>query len=101
MEETRTYLLRLYDADLASFTLSRDERGAVRCVGAECDESRRELLPFRMSGDPASFERWIEGRTISRNRTFASRIVRQYGIRFDDAMQMLDACNGLSLNDAY
>ncbi|WP_101722282.1 HipA family kinase [Eggerthella timonensis] len=101
MNETRTYLLRLYDDDLASFTLARDERGAVRCVGAECDESRRGLLPFRMSGDAASFERWIEGRTISKNRTFASRIVRQYGIRFDDAMQMLDACNGLSLNDAY
>lgn len=27
--------------------------------------------------------------------------MRQYGIRFDDAMQMLDACNALSLNDAY
>lgn len=101
MEETRTYLLRLYDDDLASFALSRDERGTVRCVGSECDESRRGLLPFRMSGDAASFERWIEGRTISRNRTFASRIVRQYGIRFDDTIQVLDACNGLSLNDAY
>lgn len=101
MEETRTYLLKLYDDDLASFTLVRDASGAVRCASAECDESKRGLLPFRVTGDAASFERWIESRTLSKNRTFASRIVRQYGIRFDDAMQMLDACNGLSLNDAY
>lgn len=101
MEETRTYLLKLYDDDLASFTLVRDASGAVRCASAECDESKRGLLPFRVTGDAASFERWIEARTLSKNRTFASRIVRQYGIRFDDAMQMLDACNGLSLNDAY
>ena len=30
MEETRTYLLKLYDDDLASFTLVRDASGAVR-----------------------------------------------------------------------
>ena len=101
MEETRTYLLKLYDDDLASFTLARDARGVVSCVGAECDEVRRGLLPFRVTGDAASFERWIRARSLSKNRTFASRIARQYGIRFDDTMQMLDACYGLSLNDAY
>ena len=92
MNEVRTYSLKLYDDDLASFRLSRDERGMVRCGAAEVDGARRGLLPFRMTGDPSSFERWIEVRTISKNRTFASCIVRQYGIHFDDAMQMLDAC---------
>ena len=65
MEETRTYLLKLYDDDLASFTLVRDASGAVRCASAECDESKRGLLPFRVTGDAASFERWIEARTLS------------------------------------
>ena len=51
MEETRTYLLKLYDDDLASFTLVRDASGAVRCASAECDESKRGLLPFRVTGD--------------------------------------------------
>lgn len=63
MNETRTYVLKLYDDDLASFTLSRDERGMVRCVAAEVDGTRRGLLPFRVTGDPSSFERWIEART--------------------------------------
>lgn len=101
MNEVRTYRLKLYDDDLASFTMTRDERGAVLCISAECNESCRELLPFQMNGDASSIERWVEARTISKNRTYASRIMRQYGIRFDDAIQMLDACNGLSLNDAY
>lgn len=93
--------MKLYDDDLMSFTLVRDERGEVRCSQAECVEQRRALLPFRVRGDSASLEQWLRNRTISKNRTFASRIVRQYGIRFDDTMQLLDACNGLSLNDAY
>lgn len=101
MEELRAYQLKLYDDNLMSFTLVRDERGEVRCSSAECIEHRQGLLPFRVAGDVSSLERWLKNRTISKNRTFASRIVRQYGIRFDDTIQLLDACNGLSLNDAY
>ncbi len=54
-----------------------------------------------MAGEPASVDRWIRARTISKNRTYASRIVRQYGIHLDDPIQILDVCNALSLNDAY
>lgn len=99
MEESRTYSLKLYDAVIATFRLVRDERGVVSCVS--CDAPCTDLLPFGVDGTPASFERWARSRTISRNRTFASRIVRQYGIRLGDPIQTFDACAGLSLNDAY
>ncbi|WP_232050829.1 hypothetical protein [Arabiibacter massiliensis] len=101
MDEARTYRLKLFDVDVAWFTLARDARTGARCMNAEVDEGKRHLLPFRMTGEPASVERWIRARTISKNRTYASRIVRQYGIHLDDPIQILDACNALSLNDAY
>ena len=47
-----------------------------------------------------SFECWIEARTISKSRTFASHIVRQCGMHFNDSIQVFDAFMTLSLNDA-
>ena len=101
MDEARTYRLKLFDADVARFTLARDARTGARCTNIEVDKEKRHLLPFRMAGEPASVDRWIRARTISKNRTYASRIVRQYGIHLDDPIQILDVCNALSLNDAY
>lgn len=101
MDEVRTYRLKLFDADVVRFTLTRDARAGARCTNIEVEEGKRHLLPFRMTSDVTSMDRWIRARTISRNRTYASRIVRQYGIHLDDPIQILDACNALSLNDAY
>jgi hypothetical protein len=93
------YELRLYDTPLLSFELSVGAVGyAVRItnVGAQ-----RNLLPFAMEITGDGVLKWLNQRTIPKNRAYVHSILNTMGLSLRDTKGLIDICKGLSLNDSF
>jgi hypothetical protein len=93
------YELRLYDAPLLSFKLSNG--GPVYTVKITHITEQKHLLPLGMELTGEGVLKWLNRRTIPKNRAYVHNILNTMGLSLRDTRGIIDICKGLSLNDSY
>ncbi len=93
------YQLKLYDEVLMEFSMARSP--AFRIEVLSVNEDRRHLLPLDLETTPEGIERWLEHRSIPKNRDLVADILGALDLELNDLKGIVDICYGLSLNDSY
>ena len=94
------YILKQFDNDLLYFTMENtDNELKVHITGV--NENMRSLIPLDMELNDKALKRWLEKRTIPRNRAYVSNFLSRLGLNEKDTKGIIDICQGLSLNDSY
>ena len=93
------YSLRLFDEELVTFTLKRDI-GLTASI-EEVNEGKKELFPLDLELTDDGIVRWLEHRSIPKNRAFVGEILTSLGLDVNDLKGLVDVGKALSLNDSY
>lgn len=94
-----TYQLKLYDEVLMEFSIARVPEFRIEVISV--NEERRHLLPLDLETTPEGIEKWLEHRSIPKNRDLVADILGALDLSIDDLKGIIDICFGLSLNDSY
>ena len=97
--DTSVYSLKLYDEELVRFEMKRDIGLPIRIL--EVNEARRDVFPLDLEVSEDGLRRWMEKRTIPKNRENVGSILYSLGLGITDLKGIIDICMGLSLNDSY
>ena len=95
------YMLRLYDRDLLSFTLSEQGLEGLKAKLLWVNKEHKYLLPLDMEPSDAGVLKWLQKRVIPKNRAYVAEILKTFGLSINDTKGIIDVCKGLSLNDSY
>ncbi len=89
--ETRTYTLKIYDKPLIDFDVKYDAFGGLDVRIKDIDQQNAHLLPLNIIAQQngKGLIRWLEGRTIPKNRAFAEEILRTAGLTGNDVIGIL------------
>jgi len=94
------YELRLYDTTLLTFDLSSDTAIGYSIKIKSIGEPR-SLLPLDLELTGEGILKWLNRRTIPKNRAYVHNILNTMGLSLRDTKGIMDVCKGLSLNDSY
>ena len=94
------YVLRLYDTDLLSFTLSERGIEGLKAQIHSVNEEARALFPLDLELADDGLVKWLQRRVIPKNRAYVAEILKTYGLSVNDTKGIIDVCKGLSLNDS-
>ena len=97
--ENTDYVLKIYDEDLIKFSLYRDL--FISCKIKWINEDKKYLFPYNLELSEEGLIKWLNRRSIPKNRAFVSEILYSLGVRNNDIKGIIDICMGLSLNDCY
>ena len=97
----QAYVLRLYDTDLLSFSLSEQGIEGLKAQIHSIDEEDRALFPLDLELTDDGLVKWLQRRGIPKNRAYVAEILKTYGLSVNDTKGIIDVCKGLSLNDSY
>ena len=97
----QAYVLRLYDTDLLSFSLSEQGIEGLKAQIHSIDEEDRALFPLDLELTDDGLVTWLQRRVIPKNRAYVAEILKTYGLSVNDTKGIIDVCKGLSLNDSY
>ena len=97
----QAYVLRLYDTDLLSFSLSEQGIEGLKAQIHSIDEEDRALFPLDLELADDGLVKWLQRRVIPKNRAYVAEILKTYGLSVNDTKGIIDVCKGLSLNDSY
>lgn len=95
------YVLRLYDTDLLSFTLSERGIEGLKAQIHSVNEEARALFPLDLELTDDGLVKWLQRRVIPKNRAYVAEILKTFGLSVNDTKGIIDVCKGLSLNDSY
>ena len=95
------YVLRLYDTDLLSFTLSERGIEGLKAQIHSVNEEARALFPLDLELTDEGLVKWLQRRVIPKNRAYVAEILKTFGLSVNDTKVIIDVCKGLSLNDSY
>ena len=95
------YVLRLYDTDLLSFTLSERGIEGLKAQIHSVKEEDRALFPLDLELTDDGLVKWLQRRVIPKNRAYVAEILKTFGLNVNDTKGIIDVCKGLSLNDSY
>ena len=95
-----TYELRLYDRMLLSFELTADTAAGYSAKIKHIGEPR-PLFPVDLELTDEGVLKWLNRRTIPKNRAYVHNILNTMGLSLRDTKGIMDVCKGLSLNDSY
>ena len=95
------YVLRLYDTDLLSFTLSEWGIEGLKAQIHSVNEEARALFPLDLELADDGLVKWLQRRVIPKNRAYVAEILKTFGLSVNDTKGIIDVCKGLSLNDSY
>ena len=94
------YILKQYDIPLLRFSVI--ENTATPELRIEwVNEDNKALLPLDLTLSPEGLSRWIQKRTIPRNRAYVGALLARCGLSINRPMTIIAVCKGLSLNDSY
>ena len=95
------YILKHFDRPLIKFHVTEDSSEPEITI-LWIDEAYRYLLPLDM-GEPTEkhISRWLQRRTIPKNRAFVRTFLAKCGISANRPMSIISVSKGLSLNDSY
>jgi len=65
------------------------------------NEEKKWLLPLDLALSPEGLSRWIQKRTIPKNRAYVNALLARCGLSINRPMSIIAVCKGLSLNDSY
>lgn len=94
------FTLKHYDTPLLEFSATMDTSEPELDI-LWVDEEKRSLLPLDMQTAVPDLSRWLQRRTIPRNRAFVHDLLARCGLSLNRPMHIISACKGLSLNDCY
>ena len=97
----QAYVLRLYDTDLLSFSLSEQGIEGLKAQIHSIDEEDRALFPLDLELTDDGLVKWLQRRVIPKNRAYVAEILKTFGLSVNDTKGIIDVCKGLSLNDSY
>lgn len=97
----QAYVLRLYDTDLLSFSLSEQGIEGLKAQIHSIDEEDRALFPLDLELTDDGLVQWLQRRVIPKNRAYVAEILKTFGLSVNDTKGIIDVCKGLSLNDSY
>ena len=97
----QAYVLRLYDTDLLSFSLSEQGIEGLKAQIHSIDEEERALFPLDLELTDDGLVKWLQRRVIPKNRAYGAEILKTFGLSVNDTKGIIDVCKGLSLNDSY
>ena len=95
------YILRLYDTDLLTFSLSEHGIEGLKAEIHEINQAERSLFPLDMELSDAGLLKWLQRRVIPKNRAYVAEILKTFGLNVNDTKGIIDVCKGLSLNDSF
>ena len=95
------YVLRLYDTDLLSFSLSEQGIEGLKAQIHSVNEEARALFPLDLELTDDGLVKWLQRRVIPKNRAYVAEILKTFGLSVNDTKGIIDVCKGLSLNDSY
>ena len=94
------YILKQFDNDLLYFSMENTNDGLqVHIISV--DEKMKSQIPLDLDINDKSLKRWLEKRTIPRNRAYVSNFLSRLGLNEKDTKGIIEICQGLSLNDSY
>ena len=94
------YILKYFDNDVLYFSMENTNQGLevhIQKLNKECES----LLPLDLEMKNESLKKWLQNRTIPRNRAYVSNFLSRLGLNEKDTKGIIDICQGLSLNDCY
>lgn len=94
------YILKQFDTDLLYFSMENTNEGLQVHIDS-INEDKRHQIPLDLEVTDLSLKRWLEKRTIPRNRAYVSNFLARLGLNEKDTKGIIDICQGLSLNDSY
>ncbi|WP_279160200.1 XRE family transcriptional regulator [Thomasclavelia cocleata] len=94
------YILKQFDNDLLYFSLDYTNDGLQVHINS-VNENMKNQIPLDLEVDDNSLKRWLEKRTIPRNRAYVSNFLSRLGLNEKDTKGIIEICQGLSLNDSY
>ena len=94
------YILKQFDNDLLYFSMENTNDGLEVKIKTVREELKH-LLPLDLELTNQSLKKWLEKRTIPRNRAYVSNFLARLGLNEKDTKGIIDICLGLSLNDCY
>ena len=95
------YVLRLYDTDLITFSLSEQGIEGLKASIHEVNPEERSRLPLDMEINDVGLLKWLQKRVIPKNRAYVAEILKTFGLSVNDTRGIIDVCKGLSLNDSF
>lgn len=95
------YVLRLYDTDLLSFSLSEHGIEGLKAEIHEVNQEERGRFPLDMELNDSGLLKWLQRRVIPKNRAYVAEILKTFGLNVNDTKGIIDVCKGLSLNDSF
>ena len=94
------YILKQFDIPLLRFSVI--ENTAAPELRIEwVNEEKKTLLPLDLALSPDGLSRWIQKRTIPKNRAYVNALLARCGLSINRPMSIIAVCKGLSLNDSY
>lgn len=94
------YILKRFDENLIYFSMETTDDGIAVDIKT-INHKLVPMLPLDMSSDNKSLKRWLEKRTIPRNRAYVTNFLSKMDLNEKDTKGIIDICLGLSLNDCY
>lgn len=94
------YILKQFDNDLLYFSMENTNDGLqVHIISV--DEKMKSQIPLDLDINDKSLKRWLEKRTVPRNRAYVSNFLARIGLNEKNTKGIIEICQGLSLNDSY
>ena len=94
------YILKQFDNDLLYFSMENTNNGLQVHI-TSINENMKSQIPLDLDVNDKSLKRWLEKRTIPRNRAYVSNFLARLGLNEKDTKGIIEICQGLSLNDSY
>lgn len=94
------YELRHFDTALLRFTATEDSRTPEIDI-TWTDEKNRGLLPLDLHVSEQGLAKWLQHRTIPKNRAYVHNFLSKCGLNINRPMNIIKVSKGLSLNDCY
>ena len=95
-----SYILKQFDTPLLKFGVV--ENTATPIIRIDwVNEAEKALLPLDLTVSPEGVSRWIQKRSIPKNRAYVDALLTKCGLSINRPMSIIAVCKGLSLNDSY
>jgi len=95
------YYLKNYDDILLTFVIEKPGLEERVTKIEYVNEDAKALLPPGLEVSPEGLTKWLQRRSIPKNRAYVHEILASYGLQQGDYRAILEVCKGLSVNDSY
>lgn len=96
-----SYYLKNFDEILIEFEIGKPGLEERVTSIIYVNEKKRNLFPAGLEVSLNGLTKWMQHRSIPKNRTYVHEILAAYGLKQGDYKGIIDICKGLSVNDSY